>query len=201
MKRKKKLQNQQIILSQDIHIKFYANFLTFCSLNSFRLKYYYHYLKYANFFRGFNYTLLNSFYINFFLIKLVSSSLSYFSFFSSYESNLLQKFVDSKNSYVDSLSFLKIPRSLAYLNSSFLNKDFIYNYKFYLDVSKEASQSTIAVTYDRALNCIVPVDVQQLKLQKMHYILLKNFLLYISMLKYLDLYKLSILLNVCKIHN
>ncbi len=201
MKRRKKLQNQQIILNQDIHIKFYANFLTFCSLNSFRLKYYYHYLKYADFFRGFNYMLLNSFYINFFLIKLVSSSLNSFSFFSSYESNLLQKFVDSKNSYVDNLSFLKTPRSLAYLNSSFLNKDFIYNYKFYLDISKDASQLPSTILYDRALNCIVPGEVQQLKLQKVHYTLLKNFIFYIFMLNYLNIYKMCVFLNIYKIHN
>lgn len=201
MKRRKKLQNQQIILNQDIHIKFYSNFLTFCSLNSFRLKYYYHYLKYVSFFRGFNYMLLNNFYINFFLVKLISSSLNYFSFFNSYESNLLQKFVESKNSYLESLLFLRMPRSLSCLNSTFLRKDFMYTYRLYLDASKDVPQASVNIIYDRALNCIVSSDIQFIKFQKMHYKLLQNFLFYLFIINCLNIYKLNILLAICRINN
>ncbi len=200
MKKRRKLQNQQIILNQDTHIKFYNNFLTFSSLNSFRLKYYYFYLKYNYLFCSYSSMLFNSFYANFFLIKLISANVLYLNFFNSYGSSLLQKFVESKNSSIDYLNYIKLSSKIRLVKNSFLNKNFIYSYNTYIDTSKEVSQSSSSVLYSTSLNCLYNNKFISANLYCSYFKDLSDFLFYLNFINFINLYKVATTLSLYIIH-
>lgn len=102
MKKKKKYQNQLISLNQNIHIKYYLNFLTFFFISSFRLKYYYNYINYYKLFRVFSKVLGFSIRSHYLLKAIMLPNFFYFKLFRNYGSYNLNKFTVNKNVYLDS---------------------------------------------------------------------------------------------------
>jgi hypothetical protein len=200
MKKKKKLQNQQIILNQDTSIKFYNNFLTFCSLNSFRLKYYYFYLKYGSIFGRLNSLVANNFYTNFYLMRIIVSNQLNLQFFYFYESFLLQKFVDAKNLYLDNAGYVKYFSKLNALKANVHGKGSFFNYyKISVDSTKELGQASSLVRYSHDYG--IMTQESEISLNFIHFLFLNRFLFFIFMLNTLNIYRLTTLLTLYKINN
>lgn len=194
MKKRRKLQNQQIILNQDISIKLYSNFLTFVVLNSFRLKYYYMYLKYVSLFKGYSWLLMNSFTWNFFLVKILSNNVLNLNFLNFYGSNLLHKFTESKNLYNDYLNYVQIA-SLSKYKSKLSNYSFLNNYQISVNINKDTLNNdlgTYSIDYRKIGNNLRIEDYNT------YYFTLRNFLFYLFIVQYINIYKFLILLNFVK---
>jgi hypothetical protein len=139
--------------------------------------------------------MLNNFYTNFCLIKLISSNYVNLQFFYAYESFLLQKFVDSKNLYLDNLNYVKYLSRLNNLNNNaYIDSKFFFNYKISIDLNRDAGQGSGLVKYNAAYGVILSDLDVTLRLE--HLLFLKNFLFFIFMLNALNLYKLSSILAI-----
>lgn len=184
MKRKKKYQNQQIFLNQDIYIKFFNNFLTFSALNSFRLKYYYSYMKFIFIFYSYSNYLLYNFWINFYLLKIITNNSINLNFFRSYGSSLLQKFLESRNSFADSLDnvvFSNLSKGglLSNRQITYFNKDVLVN--------------NTSVHYFWQYNLVAPLEYF---IKSKYYNNLEYLLFYAYINKLLYLYKIFIVLSL-----
>lgn len=129
MKKKKKYQNQQIILNQDISIKYYINYLVFFVMNSFRVKYYYKYANYLIFFKIFKFFSLNMFMNNLVYNKLIRNVFVNLKFFRFYSSLLLNKFNNNKNFFLDKNNSYYYNKN----NNLKIKNSFLYNYNFFFN--------------------------------------------------------------------
>jgi len=128
MKKKRKYQDQQIILNQDIPIKYYSNYLIFFVINSFRIKYYYKYANCLIFFKMFKFMIRNFFNSNLIYNRLFSNFSINIKFFKFYNSLLLYKFAINKNFFLDKTNVYHYTKFNSLKSNFFFNNyNFLYS--------------------------------------------------------------------------
>lgn len=151
MKRKEKYQNQLISLNQNIHIKYYLNFLTFFFISSFRLKYYYNYINYLKLFKIFSKILGFSIRSQYLLKTIMLPNFFFLKLFRNYGSYNLNKFTLNKNVYLDSNLQYFLSKNNKFQNYTF--KKFVVNNKnlVIMHDSHQISKSNLFVFYNNRI--------------------------------------------------
>ena len=185
MKKKKKYQNQLISLNQNIHIKYYLNFLTFFFINGFRLKYYYNYISYFKLFSIFSKILGFSIRSSFLLKTIMLPNFFYFKLFKNYGSFNLNKFVHNKNIYLDSNFQFFFNSANKYQLYKFKNFDLV-NKKFSL--IKDSSNNSFII-YNNFIS-----NYNYFNYNYYIYLEFLNILFFLILSNKLNLYKFNLLL-------
>jgi hypothetical protein len=127
-------------------------------------------------------------------MRVVSSTYVNLQFFYFYESFLLQKFVDAKNMHLDSINSIRYLASANSLGS----KNFFSNYRVFMDLSKESNLAVSSVMFNPVTGELLHGDKNILGND--HYYCLKQFLFFIAIANFLNLYKLFSALSICTIY-
>lgn len=196
MKKKRKYQNQLIFLNQNIHIKYYLNFLTFFFISGFRLKYYYNYMNYYKLFSLFSKVIGFSLRSHYLLKAMLIPNFLYFKLFQNYGSYTLTKFSSNKNIYMDtSKNFFFSKRKKI---QKFNNFSYLLNMKNIIVIQKDDIQDN-----EHNLNLYKNICYRSDNINLLYnyfiYVEFLNMLFFLSIVINFEIYKFFLILTINKI--